>query len=203
MKLGVIATDGGKHSDEKLGFAVADEIVDVAAAANAKDAADARRLANSIGDIAATHMKAIADREMAGIAANGHAHLAEPLEAHPETADAMEAEIVAACKASSLKAWFDADGLEPGSVAADNVRRALKNIHEVVHKWTRTAQHMHRDCFAGSGKVGHHTELTDHPGWDANDEHVVRWRDLHAPKTPEHYRRAVHEHATGEKLPPI
>jgi hypothetical protein len=50
MLMKVLTTNHGKHSDEKLGFAIADDIVDVAAAANAGDSMDARRLANQIGD---------------------------------------------------------------------------------------------------------------------------------------------------------
>ena len=165
MQLKALATNNGKHSAEKLGFAVADDIVDVAATANDGDAMDARRLSNQIADIATKHMQAISDRERAGIEAKGHEHLAEPLEAHPETADAMEKEILACCEASApvTAKWFKTDGGD------DNVARARKNVHDRVHYWVRVAQHMHRDWYAGHGKIGEGTELKDAPGFDPTD----------------------------------
>jgi hypothetical protein len=194
MLMKVLTTNHGKHSDEKLGFAIADDIVDVAAAANAGDSMDARRLANQIGDIAAKHMKVLSDRENAGIEAKGPEHLAEPLVANSETADAMEAEILACCEAfgPATSKWFKGD--------SEDVARARKNVHDVVHKWVRDAQHMHRDWYARHGMVGEGTDLRPAEGYDPNNEHIKRWKDLHDAPTPDAFRRALHEHATGEKL---
>ena len=157
---------------------------------NGKDAEDMRKLENQLGDILESHFRGIADREMAGINAKGHAWLAEPLHAHPESVEPMKAAVMAAYKASPFGA--DMDDAKAGA-----------NVHEVVSKYVRDAQHMHRDWLAGSGMVGHNRELTKFPGHDPKNEHVVRWFDLHAAKDPETFRRALHEHATGERLPPV
>src|SRR6202011_4752757 len=103
--------------------------------------------------------------------------LFQPLDAHPEHAAEIEAEVMAVYEASPFGAKMDHGA-------------AAKNVHEVVHKWMRQAQHMHRDWFAGSGKVGHGTELTDHPGFDPNHEHVKRWKDYHNAPTPVAHRVA-------------
>jgi hypothetical protein len=190
MKMNVLATNHGKHSDQKMAYAMAADLVENHSNMTGQDALEMRKLENELGDILADHFKQIADRENAGIAAKSHEHLAESLDAHPEHSIEIEGAVLSAYEASPFGANMDK------AVAA-------ANVHEVVHKWVRTAQHMHRDWFAGSGKIGHGIALTDHPGWDANNEHVARWRDLHAPPTPEHFRRALHEHATGEKLPPL
>jgi hypothetical protein len=190
MKMRVLTTNHGKHSDTKLGFAMAADLVENASNLSGQDALDMRKLENQIGDMLSDHFKKIADRENAAFAAKGHDHLATSLDAHPEHLAEIEKAVLAAYDASPFGA-----GMDKAIAAA--------NVHDVVGRWINVAQHMHRDWFAGSGKVGNHTELTDHPGWDKTNEHVVRWFDLHAPKTPEHYRRALHEHVTGEKLPPL
>ena len=185
MQMRALISNMGKHSDEKLAYAMAADLVENSASLSGQDALDMRKLENQLGDMLADHFKQIADRENAGIAAKGHEHLAESLEAHPEHSIEIEGAVLAAYAASPFA--FERPVAE-------------SNVHEVVQKWVRTAQHMHRDWFAGSGKVGHGTSLTDHPGFDPNDEHVKRWKDLHAPATPDDHRRALHEIMTGEKI---
>lgn len=188
MQFKIITTDNGKHSDMKMAVTCAQDLVEDSAKLSGQDAIEMRKLENQIVDILEPHFRGLADREMAGIAGKGHEWLAEPLHAHPDTVQAMKAAVLAAYEASPFGAKMD-----KAMVAA--------NVHEVVSKFIRDGQNMHRDWFAGAGMVGHHTALTKHPGHDPQNEHVLRWRDLHAPPTPEHFRQALHEHATGEKLP--
>jgi hypothetical protein len=187
MRLSVLATNHGKHSDEKLAYAMAADLVENASNMSGQDALDMRRLENQLGDMLAGEFRKIADREHAGIAAKGHEHLAVSLAAHADHSAELEASVLAAYKASPF-----ADRMDMGLVAA--------NVHEVVSKWVRTAQHMHRDWFAGAGMVGHGAALKKVEGFDKDNEHVRRWFDLHQAPTPEAYRRALHEHATGERI---
>lgn len=184
MRMQALITNHGKHSDEKLGYAISDDIIQIAADATGQDAMDGRKLANQIGDICAKHMRELADREHDGLKANCHDHLMESLEAHPEAADSLEKEIVDAGNASPLASWFD----KPETLA---------NVHQAVHKWIRAAQHMHRDWFARHGKVGHGAELSDDPGHDPDHEHVKMWKDLHDAPSEQAYREALHKHATS------
>jgi len=187
MRLQLLVTDNGKHSDEKLGFACAADIIQISADAAGKNAQDGRRLENQIADLVAKHMRAVANREMSGITAKGHDHLFQSLDAHPETSAALEREIISAGKASPLASWFDRQD-------------TLANIRDAVDRWVRVSQHMHRDWFARHGMVGHGTELTKHPDYDPDHEHVKRWKDLHDAPTPDAFRNALHELQSGEKL---
>ena len=190
MRFRILTTNHGKHSDSKMAYAAAGCLVEDAANLSQQDALEMRKLENQLGDVLEPHFRGVADREHAGIADKGHAWLAEPLHAHPDTVKSMAEAVMSAYKASAFAAKMD-------------MERAARNVHDVVSRYVRDAQHMHRDWFAGSGMIGHHTELTKAPNHDPKNEHVVRWFDLHQAKTPEHFRRALHEHATGEKLPAI
>lgn len=183
MRLDLLITNHGKHDDDKLGFAFADDVIQVAADMTGQSARDGRRLANQIADIAAKHFHDIAERENAGIMDKGHDHLLSHLNANASDVDALVSEIVTLGNTSPLKAWFD----KP---------EVLANIREASSKWIRTAQHMHRDWFARHGKVGHGAELKDVPGYDKTHEHVRMWTDLHDAPTPEAHRWAIHNHAT-------
>ena len=187
MRMTILATNHGKHSDAKLATACAADLVENASNLTGQDALDMRRLENKLMDILEGHFQGIAEREHAGIMAKGHDHLAEPLHAHPETAAEMEVAIMVAYKESPFGENMDDE-------------KAAANVREVAHKWVRIAQHMHRDWFAHHGMVGHHTALEKHPDHDPNHEHVRRWKDIHAPGDEWSYRKALHEHASGEKL---
>jgi len=190
MRFTITKSDHGKHSDAKLAYATARDLVEDAANMSGQDALDMRKLENTIGEILEGHFKDIADREHEGIKANGHEHLASSLDAHENSVAAME------------KAIFDAYDASPFAAKMDKAQ-AAKNVREVVSKWIKNAQHMHRDWFAGMGKVGHGKNLEDHKGWDRSNEHVVRWFSLHQAKTPDEYRKALHEISTGERLPAL
>src|SRR6185312_9247025 len=140
------------------------------------DALDGRRLSNQIADAAAKRFRGLADREHKGIDDNGHDHLASSLEADATTVDAIYGDSVSLGQASSIKSWFD----KP---------EVLANIRQAAEKWTRNAQHMHRDWFARHGKVGHGADLKDAPGHDPDHEHVRRWKALHDAPTPDAYRQ--------------
>ena len=100
MQMRALITNFGKHSDEKLGYAMAADLVENHASLTGQDALDMRKLENQLGDMLADHFKQIADRENAGIAAKGHEHLAESLEAHPEHSIEIEGAVLAAYAAS-------------------------------------------------------------------------------------------------------
>lgn len=187
MRLQALATNYGKHSDEKLAAACASDLVESQANLTGQDALDMRRLELKLIDTLEPFFKGVADREHKGIADKSHDHLFQPLAAHPKTAEAMKAAIISAIDASPFASKMDREIV-------------LRNTQQVAVKWIETAQHMHRDWFARFGKVGNHTELTDAPGWKKDNEHCKRWADLHDAPTQEAFRVALHELASGEKL---
>ena len=187
MRMNVLCTSHGKHSDDKLAYAMAADLVENAANLTGQDALDMRKLENQLGEMLAPHFRKLANRENDGLVKNGHDHLFQPLHAHPEHAAEIEAEVMKLYEASPFCHTMDKEV-------------ATANVHNVVHKWVRDAQHMHRDWFAGHGMIGHHIDLVKHPDHDPNHEHVRRWFDLHQAPSPEAHRKALHEIATGETL---
>ena len=185
MKIGLLVTNHGKHSDDKFGFAFADDVIQIAADMTGQDALDGRRLANQIADAAAKRFRELADREHKAIEDRGHDHLMSSLDGHAATVDTIYTDTVNMGLLSPLKAWFE----KP---------EVLSNINQAAEKWVGTAQHMHRDWFARHGKVGHGAQLTDAPDHDPNHEHVRRWIALHDAPTPDAYREALHEHALAQ-----
>lgn len=147
MQLGVMVTNHGKHSDAKMGFAVANDIVQVGADAASQDAFDARKLQDQIADIAEGYFQKLSDYEHAELAANAAEHVVKPLDPHPEIMDGLVKDVIDAIAASSFSSWWssqDTAGL----------------VRKVADKWMRNAHHMHRD-WHGKGKIGNHTSLTD------------------------------------------
>lgn len=162
MQLGVLVTDNGKHSDEKLAIAVATEIVQIGADASGQQAIDGRRLENQIIDAMETHFAKLAEFEHAELDAKGTAALAASMEPHPELVDASVAAIASAIAASPFASWFTADA-------------TAAYVRQVVEKWVTTAQHMHRDWYARHGKIGHGVNLSVCPKHDSECEHVKQW----------------------------
>lgn len=187
MRLQALATNYGKHSDEKLAAACASDLVESQASLTGQDALDMRRLELKLIDTLEPFFKGVADREHKGIADKSHDHLFQPLTAHSKTVEAMKAAVMAAIDASPFASKMDKEIV-------------LKNTQQVAVKWIEAAQHMHRDCFARRGEIGNGTNLTIAPGWSKDNEHCKRWADLHDAPTPEAHRRALHELASGEKL---
>lgn len=179
MRFGILTSDNGKHSDEKLAIACAAEIIQIGATATGADAIDGRKLENQIVEILERSFSALADFEHAGIEANGTAHLAVSLDAHPEILDSTVLEIATAIAASRFAAWF------PTDVVAENVQTA-------VMKWLKVGQHMHRDWFARHGKIGHGAELFA-VNYDPDCPHVRRWKAIHDSGDPV----AINEHAAA------
>jgi hypothetical protein len=178
MRIGVITTDYGKHSDEKLATVAASEMVQNTAEMTGQQAIDMRRVETAIIDALIPHFRAISDREHAGIAADGHDHLMKmPIHAHPESAEAMEAVVVKVVRASPAAACLDYRN-PGGEPAVEN------HIRDVIHRWIRNAQHMHRDYWARHGLVGHGTQLN--PGPIVDPTHALdrpsmdKWRTSRA-----------------------
>lgn len=147
MQFGVMVTNNGKHSDAKMGFAVANDIVQVGADASGQDAFDARKLQDQIADIAEGYFAKVSDYEHAELAADAAGQMSKSLDPHPELMDGLVADIIATIAASPFASWWssqDTAGL----------------VRKVADKWMRNAHHMHRDWHS-KGKIGNHTNLTD------------------------------------------
>lgn len=189
----VLATNNGKHSDEKLAIATAADIVNIGATASGEQAIEGRKLENKIADVLEKHFASVSEFEHAGIAANGPAHLALSLDPHPGIHMSAVDEVMAAINESPIAKWFMLDDLNKNA-------ELRKNIHYQIGKRIKDAQHMHRDWYARWGKIGDHTNLKMVDGHDqlahALDSHVKRWKDMHDGDEAA-YRQAVHEHASA------
>lgn len=173
MQIGVIKTDHGKHSNEKLAIACASDIIQIGSAASGQQAMDGRKLENKIIEILEVYFGKLADFEHAEIDAKGTAHLASEAVAHPEMFAGAVTEIMAAIDASSIASWFadrERKGLEP--VTREQMEA---NVSKAVEKWLLSGHHMHRDWFARWGKVGHGTDLKASDKHDPESEHVKAW----------------------------
>lgn len=165
MQIGVLATDHGKHSDEKLAIAVAMDIVNIGATASGQQALDGRKLENKIIEIMEPVFAALAKYEHDEIDDNGTKHLAAGvtgIEAKPDLLAGAVKEVLAAIAASPFASWFSAEQAET------YVTKSIQKFMEVGH-------HMHRDWFARHGKTGNGTALTDHGLHDPDCEHVKAW----------------------------
>lgn len=180
MQLGVLITNHGKHSNEKLAIACASDIIQIGASAAEEDAIDGRKLENKIVEILEASFAKLAEFEHAGIEAKGTEHLAAEYVAHPEIYDAALKDIMAAIDASSIVSWFAdqaARAARDGKPAREPITREQieGNVVRAVNKWLLSGHHMHRDWFARSGKVGHGAELKDSDKHDTECEHVKAW----------------------------
>jgi hypothetical protein len=162
MQLGILITNNGKHSNEKLAIACASDIIQIGADASGQQAIDGRKLENKIIEILETYFEKLAAFEHAEIEANGTAHLASEFVAHPEMFDGAVADIMTAVASSPLASWFNND-------------ETKANVVKAVEKWLLNGHHMHRDWFARWGKVGHGAELTASDKHDPESEHVKAW----------------------------
>lgn len=162
MQLGVLITNHGKHSNEKLAIACASDIIQIGADASGQQAIDGRKLENQIIEILEKTFGKLADFEHAEIDAKGAEHLSSKFQAHPEILDAAVIDIVSTIAASPLAPWFD---------NADTKANVVKS----VEKWMCNGHHMHRDWFARHGKVGHGADLRDSDKHDPQSKHVRRW----------------------------
>lgn len=163
MQFGVLITDHGKHSDEKLAITCAQDIIQIGASASGQQAVDGRKLENKIVEVLEGIFLQIADFEHGEIDDKGTAHLSSEMVAHPEIFASAVSGIMDAIAASPLAPWFN-----------NNDTRA--NVTKAVDTWMKNAHDMHRDWFAQHGKVGHHLALVDHDKHDPDCEHVKRWK---------------------------
>lgn len=164
MQIGVLITNNGKHSNEKLAIAVATDIVHIGASASGQQVLDARKLENQIVEIMEKYFAKLSEFEHAQIDAKGTEHLAAAVEAHPELLNASVKDILAAIAASPFASWFTAE-------------QAETYVRASVAKWLTNGHHMHRDWFARHGKVGDGTDLSSSDKHDPDCEHVKRWID--------------------------
>lgn len=159
MQVGIIKTNGGKHSDAKLAYAAADDIVNISADSVGEDVADLRELSNQIGGVLKGYFEKISEHEHAQINEKGTAHLNASLDANPELHELAIKDIETIIAKSPFQM---PDGV---------IRKSLDSYFKV-------AQHMHRDWFAAHGKVGDGTDLVDASNHDPKCQNVVRWNDM-------------------------
>lgn len=171
MQMGAIATNGGKHSDERMAIAVAEDIIVIGSNASGEQATSGLRLQLQLVDALMPYFKAISEFEHGGIDEKGTAHLASSMDVHPEIAEEAAKKAVDVISASPLKSWFQANalaGVDP-----------IAYVKASVAKHIGYAQAMHRDWFARWGKVGEHLDLKPHAKHDPECPHVQRWKDMH------------------------
>lgn len=160
MQFGILKTDNGKHSDEKLAVATAGDIIQVAAESVSKEAIDARKLEIKIIEILEDHHKKVSESEM-GALTSDPAHIATSLDPRPHLDDTC-VEILKAADESPFAEWFK----------RPDVR---ENVVTSVARWTATNMSIHRD-WHGDGKTGHGADLKD-VAVAADCPHVRSWKD--------------------------
>lgn len=180
MQVGIMATDGGKHSDEYMAVSVAKDIIFIGANASKKSADEGFRLQAKLVDILLPYFKAASEFEHGGIDEKGTAHLASAMEVHPEIAAEAAQKVNDAILASPQKDWFQANALAGVDPTA--------YVKASVAKYIGYAQHMHRDWFARHGLVTtkdpavkdeeRHLKLVPHAKHDPECPHVQRWKDM-------------------------
>ena len=159
MQFGVLITNHGKHSNEKLAVATAGQIIQIAADSGSEDALDGRKLENQFIDILEAHHAKVSDHEVDSLMED-NAHLAKHLD--PEPHMGVFDEIIAAGLASKWKDHFEKEDVQ-------------QHIRNTLASWTATNMFMHRQAHA-HGLTGHHLDLKPVPGHDPEHPHVKAWK---------------------------
>lgn len=174
MQVGIIKTSGGKHSDSKLAYNAADDIVNISADSTGADIDEFRELSNQVGGVLKGYFEKLSEYEHAQINEKGTAHLNSSLDVNAEIHEAAIKDVEAIIAKSPFKM---PDGV---------IRKSLDNYFKI-------AQHMHRDWFAAHGKVGDGTDLVDAANHDPKCPNVVRWNDMQH-GDPDTARAAIASH---------
>jgi hypothetical protein len=159
MQVGVLITNGGKHSNEKLAVATAGQIIQIAANSGSEDAVDGRKLENQLIDILEAHHARVSEHEVDSLMAD-NSHLVKHLDPEPHM-DVLD-EIIAAGLASKWKKHFEKEDVQ-------------QHIRNTIASWTATNMFMHRQAHA-DGLTGHHLDLKPVPGYDPEHPHVKAWK---------------------------
>jgi hypothetical protein len=162
MQFGLLITDHGKHSDEKLAIATAAEIIQIAAGASGKQAIDARKLENDIIDVLTEHHAKVSKNEVDKLDADPAGQLTTKLDPMPHMTDIVD-RVLEVAKKSPFKDWFERDDVK-------------QLIRDKVASWTATNMLIHRDWHS-LGKTGHGADLKPVPGHRPDAEHIKLWRD--------------------------
>lgn len=159
MQVGVLITNGGKHSDLKMAVATAEQIIQIAVGSLSQDAVEARELENEFIAILKGHHAKVSKDEVNSLDANPE-HMLKQIdpEPHMSTYD----EIIAAGLASKWKDWFSSE-------------ETKTYIRKVIAQWTATNMFMHRQAHA-HGLTGHHLDLRPVPGHHHDLPHVKAWK---------------------------
>lgn len=162
MQLGILKTDHGKHSDEKLAMAVAGDLIKFDDNASGPNLLAGRDLETAIAKIMVPVFANLAMYEQGSILLDGTAHLSTPLEVRDDIFEPAVEAVCSAIAASPLSAQWPAESTE--QLVSDVLRRRMVDAH-----------HLHRDWFARWGKVGHGVDLSKSDKHDPNCEHVKGW----------------------------
>ncbi len=159
MQIGVLITNGGKHSDLKMAAATAEQIIQIAVGSKSEDAIEARQLQNEFISILEEHHAKVSKDEVDSLDTDP-THMLKQLdpEPHMSTYD----EIIAAGLASKWKDWF----------SSEETKTYIRNV---IAQWTATNMFMHRQAHA-HGLTGHHLDLKPVPGHDPEHPHVKAWK---------------------------
>ncbi len=160
MQIGVLTTDYGKHSPEKLAVATAGQIIDIGASASGQQAMSARKLENEIIDILEQHHIGVGEAEVRKLEEDP-SHLVSHLDPGPHIPDTYD-KIIAATMKSTHREWFEKPEVQ-------------EHIRQVLASWTATNMHMHRDWHA-NGYTGHGTNLKPIADHDPESPHVKQWK---------------------------
>lgn len=132
MQIGFLKTDGGPHSAESWAMATADMLVSVPAGSSSEVEAQARKLRGKIVDVLERHHGDVARAETEGLAAQGDARLAEPIDHSDKAADVVS-ELRNLARGTRWEQAVDA----PGFVLAahDLVRGHLEENARIHRSW--------------------------------------------------------------------
>lgn len=159
MQFGVLITNNGKHSDERLAIATAEQLIQIGADAAGEQAAEGRRLENEFVEILEEHHRRVSEHEVGELTQRGNARLSESMDPSSHVDETYD-DLMTAAAASPFAAWY----------ARDEVK---KYVRDVLMTWTATNMDIHRDWHA-KGWTGHHNKLMRVEG-HAPDEHTRAW----------------------------
>ena len=164
MLIGVLKTDGGAHSSEKLAIATTGQIIQIGADASGTDVLEARRLENQIIDYLEKYHASVQSYERDKLAKVGTKHLSSPLDPEDHDIDKIVDGVILLAKGSVFEEHF----------AKPEVRQWIRGV--VCH-WTSTAKHIERSWHADGYDLHPETsKAIKRAKHDHDDEHVVAFK---------------------------
>lgn len=159
MQIGMLITNGGKHSDLKMAAATVEQIIQITVGSLSDDALEARELETEFIGILKRHHAKVSKDEVDSLDADPE-HMLKQID--PEPHMSASDEIIAAGMASKWKDWF----------SSEETKTYIRNV---IAQWTATNMFMHRQAHA-HGLTGHHLDLKPVPGHSPDLPHVKAWK---------------------------